>query len=61
MASLIKILDKTKIRSKSIFRKEFILNGWINGIYYINGQPTDLDSAGSGTYNGIVYLNGSPV
>ena len=58
MASLVKILDKTKLQDKTLFSTD--LNGWVNGVYYINGAATELDSSGNGTWNGVAYVNGVP-
>lgn len=61
MASIVKILDKTKLHGKSVFsdNKE-ASNGWVNGKYYINSVATNLDSSGNGTWNGVSYINGVP-
>ncbi len=58
MASLVKILDKTKLQDKTLFSTD--LNGWVNGVYYINGTATELDSSGNGTWNGVTYVKGVP-
>lgn len=61
MASIVKILDKTKLYGKSVFsNNDEVLNGWVNGAYYINGVATNLDSSGNGTWNGIFYIAGVP-
>ena len=55
MASLTKIMDRTKFRGRTILS---VPQGWIDGVYYIKGVATDLDSAGSGVWNGATYVNG---
>ena len=55
MASLTKIMGRTKFRDRTILR---VPQGWIDGVYYIKGVATDLDSSGSGVWNGATYLNG---
>ena len=57
MATLIKILDKTKLQDKTIFQGP---QGWVDGVYYIDGAATDLDSSGNGTWNGTTYVGGVP-
>lgn len=61
MSSLVKILDRTKIQDRTIFSGDTeVLNGWVNGVYYIEGVATELDSSGNGTWNGITYIAGVP-
>ena len=55
MASLTKIMGRTKFRDRTILG---VQRGWIDGVYYIDGVATNLDSTGTGTWNGKIYVNG---
>jgi len=48
-------MDRTKFRGRTILS---VPQGWIDGVYYIKGVATNLDSSGNGVWNGETYLNG---
>jgi len=52
-------IQSIKTKDEGETPEEDVKDGWIDGIYYINDEATDLDEQGNGMWEGQEYENGN--